>query len=319
MGVMARPLRLDSADTFYHVLSRGNERGIIFRDRRDNEHFLDRVGECSERFGVEVWSYVLMVNHYHLVVRTREANLSRAMHWLGVAYSVWHNRRHERTGHLFEGRFRSFVVGDEGYLRQLALYVHRNPLRAGLVRRLADYPWSSYPCLAYGRPGGGWFDRQRTLSLFDGKGAVFREAVQDYSEEKSRLLENLRHGVFLGTAEALERLARRLKLPRDTERPATKRLPDPGSVAELTERHARALGISAKALAELRRPIRGRERPLRDVLLFLLWKTARFPLSLMADYFGVGYTSVVNARIRGQAYLSRHPELHKRLSRSNDK
>jgi len=79
-----------------------------------------------------------MPNHHHLVLRTLRPNLSRAMPWLGVAYTNWFNARHDRSGHLFQGRFRGFVIEDESYLRQLLLYVHRNPLRAGLVERLCE-------------------------------------------------------------------------------------------------------------------------------------------------------------------------------------
>ena len=101
---MARPLRIDQEDTFYHVLNRGNERRAIFRNEHDYEGFLDRLGRCSQRFGLRVFAYVLMGNHYHLLVKTGEANLSAAMQWLQVAYGSWHNRRHRRSGHLFQGR-----------------------------------------------------------------------------------------------------------------------------------------------------------------------------------------------------------------------
>src|SRR4030042_891859 len=147
---MARPLRIDREDTFYHVLNRGNEQRAVFRDAQDCEGFLARLGRCSERFSLAVYAYVLMGNHYHLLVRTREANLSAAIQWLGVSYSTWHNARHRRSGHLFQGRFKSFLIAEDSYLYRLLLYIHRNPLRARLVERLADYPWSNYRDLAFG-------------------------------------------------------------------------------------------------------------------------------------------------------------------------
>src|SRR4030042_6431953 len=127
---MARPLRIDQADTFSHVVKRGNERRAIFRDERDYEGFLDRRGRCSQRFSLDVYAYVLMGNHYHLLAKTHEANLSAAMQWLQVAYGTWHNQRHRRSGHLFQGRFKSFLVQENEYLQRLLLYIHRNPLRA---------------------------------------------------------------------------------------------------------------------------------------------------------------------------------------------
>ena len=97
----------------------------------------------SERFEIDVFAYVLMGNHYHILLRTRRANLKKAMHWFGTTYTQRFNRRHSRSGHLFQGRYKSIIVQNDAYLLQLSYYIHRNPLRAGLVKRLADYRWSS--------------------------------------------------------------------------------------------------------------------------------------------------------------------------------
>src|SRR5262245_7521982 len=104
---MARPLRIERPGGRYHVTARGNERRAIYRDDRDRLRFLELLGEARERYGVRVHAYVLMDNHFHLLVETPEANLSRAMQWLNVSYSVWFNRRRDRSGHLFQGRFHS--------------------------------------------------------------------------------------------------------------------------------------------------------------------------------------------------------------------
>jgi len=88
---------------------------------------------------------------FHLLVMPKESNLSKAMQWLGLTYSGYFNQRHQRSGPLFQGRFKSFIVEEGDYLKRLICYVHRNPVRAGIVERLADYHWSSYPCLGYRR------------------------------------------------------------------------------------------------------------------------------------------------------------------------
>ena len=119
---MARPLRIDEEDTFCHVLNRGNERRAIFRDEHDYEGFQDRLGRCSQRFSLDIFAYVLMGNHYHLLAKTHEANLSAAMQWLQVAYGSWHNHRHRRSGHLFQGRFKSFLIHETQYLQRLLLW-----------------------------------------------------------------------------------------------------------------------------------------------------------------------------------------------------
>ena len=104
---MARPLRVDIEDGWYHITSRGIERRRIFTEDRERKHFLELLEEMSERYRVRVHAYVLMDNHYHLLIQTPQANASQAIHWLGVSYSVWFNRRHNRVGPLFQGRFKS--------------------------------------------------------------------------------------------------------------------------------------------------------------------------------------------------------------------
>lgn len=310
---MSRPLRIACEEAWYHVLSRGNERRPVFRDGRDYGRFVDLLGAMSERFGMEVWSYALMGNHYHLVLRPREANLSQAMQWLGVAYSVWHNRRHRRSGHLFQGRFKSVLVTEDEYLARLICYVHRNPVRARLVERLAEYPWSSYRALAYGKGCPGWLSRKGVLRLYGGGAEGFRRAVQEYSEEKRRLWEELRLGVYLGSEEGLARLWRRARPEAHREKPASRQLMGRESVGEAVERWRRALGVSPEELALLRRPIRGRERPERDVLIHAVWNAGGRALGEIGEYFGVGYTSVVNARGRAAVRLRRDRALRKRL------
>jgi len=300
---MARPLRVEDDGVFHHVLARGNERRRSFRDERDYAHFRELLGMMCDRFEAEVWSYVLMRNHYHLVLKPLRRNLSEAMQWLGVAYSVWHNRRHTRSGHLFQGRFKSFVVCEEEYLERLVLYVHRNPLRAGFAERLADYAWSSYRYLSYGKDAAPWIPRQDVLGLFGGARG-FRRAARSYSEEKEDLLEDLRYGVFLGSDAAFDRFSRRVKPGLHREKPQSKAFTDL-SVAQAAKRCQTALGLSDDAMTQLVRPIRGVERPLRDVLIYAIWKSGHHPLRDIGDYFGVGYTGIANAHNRGAIHVGK--------------
>ena len=129
---MSRPLRIDRAGGCYHVTARGNERRDIFRDEVDRLKFLELLGEQSERYGLRPWCYMLMDNHFHLGLETTEPNLSRAMQWLNVSYRVWFNRRHHRSGHLLQGRFKAVLVDFEGWGLELTRYVHLNPVRMGL-------------------------------------------------------------------------------------------------------------------------------------------------------------------------------------------
>ena len=123
---MARPLRIERPGGRYHVTARGNDRRNVFRADADRLHFLELLAELGERFGTKVHAYVLMDNHYHLLLETPEANLSRSMHWLNAGYCVWFNRRYRRSGHLLQGRFGAFLVEDDAGWQELARYVHLN-------------------------------------------------------------------------------------------------------------------------------------------------------------------------------------------------
>ena len=203
---MARPLRIDVAGGWYHIMSRGIERRAIFLDNSYCFHFLELLGEMTSRFNIEVHAYVLMGNHYHLILRTPEANASQAMQWLNVSYSAWFNAKCQRVGHLFQGRFRSTLIdGNGGWVLDMSAYLHLNPVRVsalgltkstnkaeaqGLVkpkreqvlarlRTLREHRWSSYR--AYGNYGKtpSWLFTEELLCRAGGQ-AAYRKYVQQY-------------------------------------------------------------------------------------------------------------------------------------------
>ena len=169
---MARPLRIEVSGGLYHLTARGNERKAIYRDARDREHFLELLAELPTRFGTLLHAYVLMDNHYHLVIETPEPNLSRVGQWLNVSYGMWFNCRHDRSGHLFQGRFKAALIEADAGLMEVVRYVHLNPARIGRLglskqdrarqrtaaaiarderlveerlKVLREHAWSSYP------------------------------------------------------------------------------------------------------------------------------------------------------------------------------
>jgi REP-associated tyrosine transposase len=140
---MTRPLRIPLAGGAYHVFARGNAKQAIFLDDRDHRVFLDLFVDALSRFSWHCLAYCLMPNHYHLVVRTREPDLSRGMRHVNGVYAQRFNRRHDRVGHVFQGRFGSTLIQADEHLLAAIRYVVRNPVRAGLVSRVVDWPWSS--------------------------------------------------------------------------------------------------------------------------------------------------------------------------------
>jgi putative transposase len=141
---MARPLRIEYPGAFYHVTSRGNERKRIFSAKADYYQFKDYLKNAQEKYGCRLHCYVLMQNHYHLVIETPEGNLSQVMQYLNGSYTGFFNHRTGRSGHLFQGRYKAILVEVDSYLLQLSRYIHLNPVRAGIVEKPQDYPYSSY-------------------------------------------------------------------------------------------------------------------------------------------------------------------------------
>ena len=256
-----------------------------------------------------------MGTHYHLLTKPESSNLSKAMQWLGLSYSGYFNQRHRRSGPLFQGRFKSFIVEEGHYLKRLVCYIHRNPLRAGIVDRLVDYPWSSYPCLAYGRRCRPWLRSEGVLSLFgaEAERSRFREAVQSYSEEDGNLLEDLKHGILLGGERMAARLMEALAGETPPERPQLRKLLGTKPVEELVAGFAAIIGLTADEVEGLRRPIRRRQRPMRDLLIYLVWRNGHHTAEAVGEFFRVARTALPSARTRGAAYLAQNKKLKAKL------
>ena len=141
---MARPLRLEFDGAFYHITARGNERKNIFFGQADYRKFHSYLKEAGKKFGIFIHAYVLMTNHYHLLIETPQSNLSRVMHHINGSYTTYINIKRKRCGHLFQGRYKSILIQQDSYLTELSRYIHLNPVRAGLVQRPEDYRYSSY-------------------------------------------------------------------------------------------------------------------------------------------------------------------------------
>ena len=145
---MARPLRIEYPGGIYHVTSRGNACQDIFVDACDRTKFLKTVAQTVDRFNWLCHGYCLMTNHYHLLIETVDASLSRGMRHLNGVYTQAFNRRHRSSGHLLQGRYKAIVVEKDSHLLELARYVVLNPVRARIVRSCKDWRWSSYRATA---------------------------------------------------------------------------------------------------------------------------------------------------------------------------
>jgi REP element-mobilizing transposase RayT len=291
---MARPLRIEFKGALYHILSRGNERRNIFFGDADYKVFLGVLEEMSERFEVDIFAYVLMSNHYHLLIRTNQGNLSKSMQWVGTTYTRRFNLQHFRSGHLFQGRFKSILVQNDAYLMQLSCYIHRNPLRAGLVNRLADYRWSSYRTYAYKASHTKWLNKDLILSQCNREDSykAYREKVQKYSEEESKVFENLRHGIVFGTKRYLNKITKKhLKKESDLELPQLNRIIKDKDPAKLLKSAAKVINFNLTKLSQSDRILK-KDIQDRDVLLYFLRGTGLYTNKQIGELFGLTYSAV---------------------------
>lgn len=186
---MARQLRIEYENAFYHITSRGNQREQIYWDDTDREEFIKILHRTKERYGYLIHAYVLMSNHYHVLIETPYANIKQIMQNINTSYTVYINRRHKRFGHLFQGRYKAFIVDKESYLLELGRYIHLNPVRAGIVRRAEDYIWSSYQDYVNSKRRLIVTDTDDTLFYFSKKRAIaakkYREFIEAGEKEES--------------------------------------------------------------------------------------------------------------------------------------
>jgi REP element-mobilizing transposase RayT len=292
---MARQWRIEYPGALYHILSRGNDRRPIFKDTEDKIVFLELVEEMASRFNLDIYAYVLMNNHYHLLIKTNNDNLSKSMQWFGATYTRRFNVKHRRTGHLFQGRFKSFIIENDSYLLRLSCYIHRNPLRAKIVKRLPDYKWSSYLCYAYDKKNNDWLKTDFILNqlITDDKNKAYKEMVQRYSKEEGKIWENLQYGLVFGSQDYFSTIkAKYLPTKANSEIPQQMQIFKADiKPLEIIKKAETILNCDVEKMIESSR-VTGTLRDKRDLIIFLLWNSGLFRNQVIGESFGIGYSSI---------------------------
>src|SRR5437667_11054517 len=284
---MARPLRVEFEDAIYHLGARGNARQAIFRDERDCARFLELLGESVERFEAAILCFVLMGNHFHLVAQTHRANLRRWMHWLLVSYTVYFNRRHRSSGHLFQGRYKCFLVQEGDYLLGLSRYIHLNPVRGMSLgkgtpterrKRLRAFRWSSYPGYAGLKEPYPFVKEEMVLGELGGarKGERlrYRRLVEEgLVREVENPFEAVRWQAVLGNESFVQKLRDRLKgLHRHRrEIPSLRRIGEGARAEEVLEKVAKKFKVQSQRV--LKKGERGLEA--RNVAMWMIGESGR--------------------------------------------
>jgi REP element-mobilizing transposase RayT len=321
---MARPLRIEYAGAYYHVMNRGNRRQTVFAEAKDYELFLERLGQFSQQFEVGLLCYCCMPNHFHLYLRTDRANLSRFMQSLLTSFTITLNRRHDSSGHVFQGRFTAHLVENEAYGAEVSRYIHLNPVRTKALRQasvaarrraLRAFAWSSYPASIGLSPAPAWFDPAQLLSDWGASRRVQMRRYGQYVEEGLlRELDNplarLDGQTVLGTETFLDRIRRTYVLTRDAdkrEQPAFARARQSIPFDAVARCVGRQCGVQPDSLLILR----GSDRRARQLLIYGVCRYSRAGESLtaLARRFGISLSALTMARDRVEQRLRRDKKL----------
>ena len=244
---MARPHRIEFPGALYHVTARGDGREDIYFSDADRTAWLSVLADVCQRFDWVCHAWCQMTNHYHVVVETREANLSRGMRQLNGVYTQYVNRTYRRVGHVFQGRYKAILVEKDSYLLELARYVVLNPVRAGLVAKAGDWPWSSYRATTGEAPKPAWLETDWLLSQFGGGRAVAVGRYVDFVRagvDRPPVWDELRGQVFLGSDDFLKRMRARLPQADRREVPRAQRRAVAPSLDEYARRADRSRAMA---------------------------------------------------------------------------
>ena len=294
---MARQLRIEYEGAFYHITSRGNQRERIFWDNKDREKFKNILRRTKERYSYLLHSYVLMDNHYHLLIETPYANIKQVMQNINTSYTVYVNKRHKRTGHLLQGRYKAFIIDKEIYLLELGRYIHLNPVRAGIVKRPEDYKWSSYREYIYRSNKEAITDTTDTLYAFSKKQAIAAKKYQEFVNAGIKVKTPLKDAVgsILGDKIFREDVLRHLKGKQDKrEIPELKKLQTKHKVEDIVKAIAKYYGIREEELLKRKKAT---ERQRKIAIYFSKVLSGEKNIEV-GRVFGITIQAVTNA-VRG--------------------
>jgi putative transposase len=299
-------------------MNRGRGRHRIFHGPAYYEAFLQTLGEACSRFGLEVHAYCLMGNHYHLFVRTPRANLDRCMRHINGIYTQRYNRLEGTDGPLFRGRYKAVLVEADSYGLQLSRYIHRNPveLKAPLVERLEDYPWSSYPAYIGKAQQQAWLSRSSVYSLHGGRARAYQQFVECGNDED--ILDFYGKGnlkAVLGTDAFVDRVAQHSEVDAAEFDRTQQRLPSIDTIVSAVARHFAVSQDSIRVAARGR----GQKNVARWVALSLCREAGGHGLDHIARAFNMGHISGVGGSVRKlKSLLNDDYQLRKRVAALRD-
>lgn len=295
---MTRPLRIQYPNAWYHVMNRGRHGEPLYGDAQDHLDFIDLLKETCSMWNVKIAAYCLMTNHYHLLIQTPQANLDRCMRHINGIYTQRFNRKHHVDGQLFRGRYKAILVDADSYLLEIVRYIHRNPVRADIVKHPEDYRWSSYREYIHESTGGKWLNRDFVLEMLDNNRARQVKAFTDFmkneeSEEIQDFYAKKNTPAFLGTNKFIEKIkARYFGIKKNQEISQIKYL-EP-AIEDIKQIVSKVYKVKTDSLLKSRR---GTNNEPRDVAIYLARNYTGKKLEEIGAEFNIDRYSTVSSII----------------------
>jgi len=300
---VARSLRLSFDDACYHITSRGNRKENIFYTDHDRLVFLRKLSETLRKYSIICYAYCLMDNHYHLFLKTPNANISEGMHYLNTSYTNWFKAEHAIVGVIFQGRYKSVLVDEDSYVKVLSAYIHLNPLRAGIVKDLSEYKWSSYLDYEGRKKSIERLDTEFILNQFGediGRARRrYREFVLSNRDRESPLKDSYR-GIALGGEAYIEKIKERISSVGRQREITETRLEDRHSPEEIMELMMDKLQIEREEIFSKKRG-----NVYRKLALYLIRRRTRLSLKEIGEVFKMDYAAVSQAVKRFEGLMEK--------------
>ena len=312
---MSRPLRIEYPGAWYHVMNRGRRGESVFRREKDYLTFIELLKDTLEMWNLRVGAYCLMPNHYHLLIQTPDANLSRCMRHINGVYTQRFNRNHLLDGQLFRGRYKAILVDGDSYLLELLRYIHRNPLEAGLVNVLEKYPWTSHLGYLSDAKEWEWLYKDFLLSLFsvekNNSRRIYGSFVSKGTPEKiNRIFGSKRLPSVLGSKSFLNWVKRSVAHEKRHQEVSESRNLSPAA-ERIREEVCRQYGVGMDGLQKSRRGISNEPRA---VAIYLLRTLRGDNLEKIGRSFNMNRFSSVSSVIeRMRCNISGNRQLRKRV------